>query len=74
MSSYDFMLPDPFPHMVEMHIEDVEMVVLEFNRAVPPYTNGSSYAITSDAREDWRKVWMSHASFERFKKMNLIGY
>lgn len=69
--TYQSKLPEVFPHCValrEGHLAAYLAKLLEPNSRFP---NGSSFSVTVDIEEGWRRLWLSEASFERVKELRL---
>lgn len=74
MSAYDVRLPDVFPHGFEFSVEHIERCLEVLNKPEPPASNGSSYAVTADARDGHRKLWLSRVSAQRLADASLIPW
>ena len=72
MSVYDYALSDCFPYAVEVKEDVAESWARFLISAEPPATNGSSFAVTSDAKEGYRRFWLSEVSRSRI--IGWVGY
>jgi len=68
MSIYDTALPQAGFICLVAHIDDVKVIVGLLIEGDEYCINGSSFAITTDTSFDYRKVWLSQASYKRLKK------
>lgn len=62
MSTYRSVLPSVFPFVVQVPEDYLSRCVRVLNEATDEVPNGSSYAVTSDAPEGYRYLWLSRVS------------
>jgi hypothetical protein len=58
-------LPDVFPYSVVVPEDNVSRLILPLIHTAGNAPNGSSFAVTSDAPEGKRRIWLSDISFRR---------
>jgi hypothetical protein len=58
-------LPDAFPYSIIVPEDNVSKLILPLIHPAGNAPNGSSFAVTSDAPEGKRRVWLSDSSFRR---------
>jgi len=72
MSTYDEVLPAAFPYCLESSEEKVEQAISYLLPARGYIANGSSFAVTSDAGESRRKLWLSEISYMTLKNLGVL--
>lgn len=61
--SYSNTLPQVFPYVIEIPVDDARLLIKELMEDDPRFSNGTSFAITSDSTESaHRRVWLSRWS------------
>jgi hypothetical protein len=66
MATYATTLPQVFPYRLRCRLDNLASIVIMLSM---PRTNapcGSSFAVTSDAPDGYRFVWLSEASYRTF--------
>jgi hypothetical protein len=62
MATYRSTLPQVFPFQISVTLDNLPGVVTMLSTPRTGAPNGSSFAVTSDARQGFRHVWLSEAS------------
>lgn len=63
--TYQSVLPQIFPHCVIVPEEKVAEYIVDLLAPNSRFPNGSSFAVTVDTDDKYRKVWLSRCSAER---------
>jgi len=66
--SYKSVLPQIFPYLVELPSSHVNSDLLELFGPREEINNGSSFAITTDAKPGYVNLWMSESSYGTWKE------
>lgn len=66
--AYKDMLPQAFPYVVELPTGHVDSELLELFEPREQFNNGSSFAITRDAKPGYVHLWMSESSYITWKE------
>ncbi|HWI68642.1 MAG TPA: hypothetical protein VNS88_09705 [Nitrospiraceae bacterium] len=70
--TYSSVLPQVFPYFIDADPDEISALsaMLILPRQSAP--NGSSYAVTSDARVGKRRLWLSDVSFQTLIGMRVV--
>jgi hypothetical protein len=68
---YKETLPHSFPNAVSVPGDRLAVYVAKLITPNSRFPNGSSFAVTVDNQEGYCWLWMSDASFERVKELDL---
>jgi hypothetical protein len=66
MATYDGTLPAVFPYRILVPIDMVPVIISLLSTPYSKMPNGSSFAVTSDAKQNFRYIWLSEASYRIF--------
>lgn len=65
MMSYKAVLPQVFPYVIMVPARRLQLITNVLLATDLNCLNGSSFAVTCDARQDWLWLWVSKVSYER---------
>lgn len=63
---------DAFKYRIEASVEEIQQIAAILTAQRPGVPNGSSFAVTSDARHGQRHLWLSEVSYQTLIGMNII--
>lgn len=69
--TYQETLPRLFPFCIEVHKDKVTGIVAFLMTDDPTVSNGSSFALTSDATQNFRRLWLSAVSAKRLYQSDM---
>lgn len=72
MPTYRSALPALFPEAIEVPVAVLPTWLALLLSMTTAYPNGSSFAVTSDAIDGYRTVWLSADSHERLQMAGLL--
>lgn len=72
MPPYQTELPEMFPYTIDATPEEIQHLVPFLMQSRPGAAHGSSFAVTSEAGRNLRRLWLSETSFQTLIGMNIV--
>ena len=66
---YHQILPEVFPYCITVDDEHVNPIIFALSAKTQKFPNGSSFAVTSDAKSGKRRIWLSAISHRRLSEV-----
>jgi len=70
--AYMAALPEVFPYAIRVPVHSVENIIRMLWVSGPQAPNGSSFAVTSDAPNGYRTIWLSDVSYETLHAAHIV--